>query len=333
MNKRIDWVDTAKGITIFLVVLGHTILPYNWLIYVFSFHMPMFFFLSGYLYNPEKYQNLWSLIKRKAGTLLWPYLFFFIFNFIYWVLFFNSKQYFDPIIKMIYSTDTLSAPFIPLWFLTCLFALEIIFFTLERQFKSFKLFLAIIVCTITGFILANNHYHLPWGIDIALVSTSFYYLGFIIKKNDLIEKTQNVWLYLLGLIFIIINYFLAFLLDIQASMFYRAYGQEWLFVLTAIFGILGYIILAKFLKQTILKNNTIIEFLGQNSLIILGLHTVFYYYVSDFFRIFLHIYPKTSTIFAFIYTIITILLICPFIIFINKKAPFLIGRKPTSKNA
>ena len=47
--QRIQWIDIAKGISIFLVIIGHTapfgILERN---IIFSFHMPLFFILSGY---------------------------------------------------------------------------------------------------------------------------------------------------------------------------------------------------------------------------------------------------------------------------------------------
>lgn len=47
--KRFDWVDIAKGIAILLMILGHSSLPnmiQNW---IYSFHMPFFFFISGVL--------------------------------------------------------------------------------------------------------------------------------------------------------------------------------------------------------------------------------------------------------------------------------------------
>ena len=49
-SDRVEWIDAAKGIGIILVVLGHI-----WLIgpgqkIINSFHMPLFFFLSGYGY-------------------------------------------------------------------------------------------------------------------------------------------------------------------------------------------------------------------------------------------------------------------------------------------
>ena len=52
-EKRIEWVDIAKGIAILLVIIGHTVkfgsLSRN---IIFSFHMPLFFILSGYTFRP-----------------------------------------------------------------------------------------------------------------------------------------------------------------------------------------------------------------------------------------------------------------------------------------
>lgn len=48
VRQRIDWIDTAKGLCMILVIVGHT-LPYGNLMrnFIFSFHMPAFFFLPG----------------------------------------------------------------------------------------------------------------------------------------------------------------------------------------------------------------------------------------------------------------------------------------------
>lgn len=48
-NDRIAWIDIAKGITIILVIIGHVV-PFDSATrnVIFSFHMPLFFILSGY---------------------------------------------------------------------------------------------------------------------------------------------------------------------------------------------------------------------------------------------------------------------------------------------
>ena len=60
-TDRIEWIDIAKGFGILLVILGHTIaydcshIVYN---SIYSFHMPLFFFLSGVMSKKENTQIL-----------------------------------------------------------------------------------------------------------------------------------------------------------------------------------------------------------------------------------------------------------------------------------
>lgn len=69
LKKRLEEIDAAKGIGMILVIFGHTLLygnsAFRW---IFSFHMPLFFFLSGYTVQPEKYSNIkeYSIRKIKA---------------------------------------------------------------------------------------------------------------------------------------------------------------------------------------------------------------------------------------------------------------------------
>ena len=85
-TKRLDWIDIAKGIGIILVVLGHTLVPqvretgfagFLW-IFIYNFHMPLFFFLSGYLFEKglSHYTNKGKFILGKLQYLMLPYLIF-----------------------------------------------------------------------------------------------------------------------------------------------------------------------------------------------------------------------------------------------------------------
>lgn len=93
-EKRLNFIDAAKGIGIVLVVLGHTIVPeirgsaYGWGFlwnFIYSFHMPLFFFLSGFLFEAgiAKYTDKRRFILSKARKLLIPYLFFSIFAYVF----------------------------------------------------------------------------------------------------------------------------------------------------------------------------------------------------------------------------------------------------------
>ncbi len=75
MTKRLEWVDIAKGIGIFLMVMGHSGIPRFIHDCIYSFHMPFFFILSGYFFLTEKYTFV-ELINRKVKTILLPYFVF-----------------------------------------------------------------------------------------------------------------------------------------------------------------------------------------------------------------------------------------------------------------
>lgn len=70
-KKRIRYFDIAKGITILCVIIGHFgIASINQV--VFSFHMPLFFIISGYFLKTEG--DFKKFVKQKAKQLIWPYV-------------------------------------------------------------------------------------------------------------------------------------------------------------------------------------------------------------------------------------------------------------------
>lgn len=77
---RIKSIDIAKGIGIILVVIGHTgissSLPglFHW---IYSFHMPLFYFLSGVCFKQEMYKNdIRQYLRYRWRNLLLPFIVF-----------------------------------------------------------------------------------------------------------------------------------------------------------------------------------------------------------------------------------------------------------------
>lgn len=52
-SVRYNWIDWSKSIAIFLVIWGHVPMQSETHTIIYSFHMPLFFLISGYLYNPK----------------------------------------------------------------------------------------------------------------------------------------------------------------------------------------------------------------------------------------------------------------------------------------
>lgn len=68
-RNRISFVDWSKAICIFLMVVGHWSDNELLLTYIYSFHMPALFVISGYLYKPH------SWLKTTVGFSV-PVVFF-----------------------------------------------------------------------------------------------------------------------------------------------------------------------------------------------------------------------------------------------------------------
>ncbi|MBQ8040316.1 MAG: acyltransferase family protein [Lachnospiraceae bacterium] len=78
-GKRTLYLDMARGIAIILVVMGHSIFVNDALnIWLSTFHLPAFFFISGWLIQEKSEYTLpfSSVIKKKATGILIPYLWF-----------------------------------------------------------------------------------------------------------------------------------------------------------------------------------------------------------------------------------------------------------------
>src|SRR5512141_1578919 len=75
LQKRVPYVDIAKGIGIILVVMGHNdfalISPFAHKL-IYSFHMPMFFFMSGMFFKPNV--PFWSFLRNRFNRVLKPFL-------------------------------------------------------------------------------------------------------------------------------------------------------------------------------------------------------------------------------------------------------------------
>ena len=59
MSVRIQWIDYSKFIGIVMVILGHLYLNNKYITnFIYSFHMPFFFFLSGGVINTKEYKRI-----------------------------------------------------------------------------------------------------------------------------------------------------------------------------------------------------------------------------------------------------------------------------------
>lgn len=137
--------DFIKGILIFLVVWGHSIQFYidgNYLlnpiyIWIYSFHMPLFIFVSGYFGAKTVNGDIITCIKKQWHRLFLPSLIWTVIRF-FSVNIHTVEEL--GLLQSIYNS------FRGIWFLYCLFALYIITcLAFKSKYKYTILVLAIII--------------------------------------------------------------------------------------------------------------------------------------------------------------------------------------------
>ena len=167
--ERIKWIDVAKGWGIILVIYGHTANDYL-SIWLYTFHVPLFFFLSGFFFNPNKSAS--AFVRSKAKGLLLPYLFLGIPLFLI-----NLKYDFDPtrLLKSYIIQQRVST----LWFIGALFMQFLIaYFLYNTISKKWARWVVIGGLSIVGISLwHSNVLSLPWNTDVSMVTLPFFCLG------------------------------------------------------------------------------------------------------------------------------------------------------------
>ncbi|MDD3014155.1 MAG: acyltransferase family protein [Candidatus Gastranaerophilales bacterium] len=333
MSDRIKWLDIAKGIGIIFVIFAHvlTISP-ALLNYIYSFHMPLFFFISGYLFSDTKYKTLKDFSKKKAQTLLVPYFIFSAVSFIYWALIqtrmgddIQHPNLFHAFIGIFYSNpaDHAMSYNVALWFLTCLFCTEILFFIVKKRNENkHHLIISLVLFSILGYLYSLYvHFNLPWSIDVAFSAVVFYGVGYLFKtvnKNDyFLQKFSRIPVLL---IVVAVNYFLS-QINHEIDMASNELHNYFLFYTGAFLGIFSWISVSFLIKES-----KYLSYIGKNSLIIFGLHLKVPADFLDHKLLEINARMVNGNIYGIINTIITLLFMIPVIWVINRFFPFITGK-------
>lgn len=205
---RQAWIDLAKVLGIWLVVLGH--MPHSspaLKTFIFSFHMPLFFFISGYLAKPKP---LGETVKQGGWRLLLPYLLYGLISWAWWLALAGWRQpsllasptlWHDQLLLpglgllygVGYSTSQSAMTNPPLWFLVGLFVVSVVFAPLAARLRLRGLWVATATLALVPWVLAGQGVDLLFSIDSALMALPLYVLG-----HSLARAAPPDWLAALG---------------------------------------------------------------------------------------------------------------------------------------
>lgn len=183
-NNRLIWADSLKGLLIILVVLGHAIqrtlgiaceTNHLWNM-IYSFHMPAFMAVSGYLaYRTNRGGQILPLIIRRFKQLVVP---FFLWTLV--LLFVNGRFCIEALVNAILYPDG------GLWFLWVLFIINVLFVLGDALSVKFKIKQEIMIGAV-GLLLAT----LMVFLEIRLLGFQFisyyfiwYSVGYFLHKHQ-----------------------------------------------------------------------------------------------------------------------------------------------------
>ena len=278
-------IDALKGMGIFFVVLGHTASIFSpW---TYTFHMPLFFFISGFLRYGGKEKDWGTFLKGKAAGSLLPYTVFWCVSLIYTQAVslittqgfgeFGFRQIRGFLLGGQYLAE--SSDNFPLWYLQLFFIAIVCFEWLLRTFRKRELLAAGILLALTTIPVQTWLPGRPaFHINILPAALVFMLMGYgtrsLLENKPALDKWKGN--FLLGLVLVAVGAVLSMPFDTNVSEIKRI-G----YFFGAICSIWGFYMMGGFLSRF-----RILQYLGESSLYILGLHSLLWNISGDLARIF-----------------------------------------------
>ena len=282
MRDRDNAIDVARGLAIILVIIGH--LNTNFTQFIYSFHMPLFFVVSGMTFsNYCENMKISHFIGKRIRKLIVPYYL--------WEMIYVPFEI-GNIGNLVYgSRKSIMAisGYGPLWFLPCLFISNFLFFCILHAVCYIKpgggrcalLFGIVTILVLMGCFLAKTaeYYSLPCNLDTALVSMVYVYIGWLLsnikKRHSTMRSSMSAALFIVIMIILVVTYNENLPRSEYGTEYvacaFSVYGNFLWFYFNGIIGSLGVIILS-----SIMVNNLILKegftHIGRHTLTILATH-------------------------------------------------------------
>lgn len=297
-NPVYPWVNTLKGMAILLVVIGHSA---NETItdFIYCFHMPQFFMLSGFLFSPKPMR---PYLKKSFGRLIIPYMAFLAMialpRMVFLIIHDDMAALRTLIYDMLYGGCLLQGSFGVFWFITVLwFALNFFnviqnlkigsfskhhFSPLHSRCKTSSLHSAyqngsfILPCLLAiGYGATWLPYPFPWNIHVVPMAVVFIWIGYILKKRTMVSHewkvSGNNILLLLSCSSCIFVLLFLWRQTLTMDMKYNDYGIPVISLISAVLASMSLTVFAMLSPMDSIIRK-MFDWLGQASMVIMYLH-------------------------------------------------------------
>lgn len=271
---RISWIDMAKGYGILLVIFAHLDIASEIRTWIYSFHMPLFFFLSGYVFK-EEYEPM-IFLKKKVKSIVIPYVCLGIPMVLFQLLkdFFKGTLSLDNGVHLV-RDFLLQRRLWTLWFIACLFCLNILFYIVRKLCKKEYILALFPLCLpILGLLYYGmGGSPMVWNADVCLMAIPFFYIGYGYKKYgrrvDGILENKGMSLgicVLLAVVNVLCGYLSLDASGVGLEMFDSQYGNPVFTYISAFAGIGCVVIISKWMLLSPIR------YIGENSLLYYAWH-------------------------------------------------------------
>lgn len=218
-HGRDEVLDMLKGIAIISMVVGHApeSIPFvtKW---AYSFHMPLFFMLGGYLFKPTP---IFAGMRKDAARFVLPYLVFAAVTVAVWFAY-----------RFEFTADGLASgaqailwgaawwhispvwgkmePIGALWFLLALFwtrtAFNVVYNIVKRFSMRWECWLVGIICVLLSWaavIVDHRIVNLPFGILAGIGSVFYFFFGYAIRRFDLFGRMNGWWALVCAIVWVL----------------------------------------------------------------------------------------------------------------------------------
>lgn len=280
VNKRLKWIDNAKGIAILLVIMGNAcrelkeIWNFNSGIY-----LVMFFLLAGYAMRREKITS--DFLNHKFAGLMIPY--FITCGAVLIMDIFNSYLAHDSSIATItniidmdlvrsfftsgniinFGTLESGSSTEMICFLPAMFFCSVIFQIILKYFEDNNAILGLVSISVAAIgMITVQFVWLPFSIQLGMVATVFVWIGYMVKKKQVLQRIK--WYhYVVAQIILLVGIYKGY----GNNAFVTASTNDWILsVIVAVSGCLIIYLCAIWYKGRAL------ECIGKNSLTVICTH-------------------------------------------------------------
>ena len=312
VKKRIDYIDTLRGLCMLSIVWYHTDHP-DFLNY--PYYNTTLFFVSGLLFSPCSWR---TFFKKKFFTLLIPFAFFYLIYYVF-LLATNYAKFHTVSREIVLSvldvfclysgTDGYTCNY-PLWFIWALFWVQLMTNLMDQILKKrFYILIVALIIYIMG-VEYVNHVPTPFMIGRSFTFLIYYVVGYAFCTKFIGANNPSMYM----------------IISLLAFGLFRYIGQNFS---NGILDCLGFISIAitllMFCKTiTDLPLFYLLTYFGIHSIIVFGMHDM---YLTIFRIITMNLIGEMNLMLGFVNCVVTLLFMVPTIVFINRYIPFIIGKR------